>query len=148
MECLRKRVYLLKHHCFSFQTLCIEKCNVTGWMMIQTISLEIPFKFLCQNLHIECGNPPPDVPCRFCKMLSSFVVVGQKCWQSKMCKLMLLHLFRPCPAHKPLHFSSLLIKKRGQNLVKISVSLNFRRFCIVSFEDSLKWGGSGKKRAI
>ena len=36
MECLRKTVLLLKHHCFSFQKFRIEKCNVTGWMMIQT----------------------------------------------------------------------------------------------------------------
>ena len=148
MECLRKTVYLLKHHCSSFQTLCIEKCIVTGWIMIQTISLEIPFKFLCQNLHIECGNPPPDVLLSF--LQNAFIIC---CCRSEMLtvenvQIDAVALISTLSCSQALHFSSLLIKKRGQNLVKISPSLNFRLFCIVSFEDSLKWGGSGKKRAI
>ena len=139
-------MYLLKHHCFSFQTLCIEKCNVTGWMMIQTISLEIPFKFLCQNLHIECGNQLP----RCAAAVNASIIC---CCRSEMLtvenvQIDAVALISTLSCSQALHFSSLLIKKRGQNLVKISVSLNFRLFCIVSFEDSLKWGGSGKKRAI
>ena len=82
--------------------------------------------------------------CRFCKMLSSFVVVGQKCWQSKMCKLMLLHLLRPCPAHKLCIFHPCSSRRGGKIWSKYQF-LSISDYLVLYLLKTL-WSGAGAGR--